>query len=701
VISLISAVFHFSEFELDPARYELRKRGRRIKLQRIPMELLLVLAKHQGELVLRSDLARIWAPENPPDVEHGINTAVGKIRRALGDNADRPHFIETVPGKGYRFIAKISEPEETPPPVGEPSIPTPDPVEKTDWKQIRFAASAVAALGLTLACGVWLWRNVSAGSPAMSVAPFTALPGSESDPSFSPDGSRVAFAWAADGDASRICIKAVAGGTEKELTAPDGADSNPAWSPDGNWIAFLRTGRSATSLVVVSTSGTNERRLQVLSSTATRSRIAWTPNGTAVAVADSDPPGSPTAIFIISADSGRKRRITEPAPPSQGDGSPVFSPDGKKMAFIRNAGSLQIGSVYVLPVDRSGGPLADPTEVATTRRDLTSVAWSAGGRFLIGSATGGLVRFPATGGAADPLPFQDATDPSVSPDGRRIVYTRHVEETAIYRLPGPGWPGTMSNLIASSRFNGSPKYSPDGSQIVFMSNRTGVDELWITNGDGRNPRPLTAFRRATLGSPRWSPDGKEIAFDSTVDGHAKIYVIPAGTGSPRRVTFGPSTDVRPSWSHDGASIYFASDSGGAWQIWKTSRTTGKPVQVTRGGGREAFEDPDGRFLYYVKAAPTAGIWRMSLPGGPAEQITQDGVQGEWAVGRRGLYYRNRRNQLEMLVLSTGDRIPLPEPALPPSRSSGGLLAVGPDDRWILVTVRVRSESDLSIVENFR
>jgi Tol biopolymer transport system component/DNA-binding winged helix-turn-helix (wHTH) protein len=699
VLSLFVVVFRFSEFELDPVRYELKKRGRRIKLQRIPMELLLILAKHRDELVLRRDLAQVWSSGNPPDVEHSINTAVGKIRQALGDDVDHPHFIETVPGKGYRFIAKITGPEDAPP-VRQQLVPVSDPAEKVERKQIGFPAPALAALGLMLVCGVWLWRSVSARPPAMRVAPFTALLGSESDPAFSPDGSRVAFAWAADGEASRICIKAVAGGAEKDLTPADGIDSNPAWSPDGTRIAFLRTGRGVTSLMVIHPSGTNERHLQSLSSP-TRSRIAWTPDGTAVAVVDSDPPGSPPAIFVVSADSGRKRRITTPTSSSQGDRSPVFSPDGKRMAFIRNAASFQIGAVYVAPIDRSGKPLAGPTEVATTRRDLTSVVWSADGRFLVGSVIGGLVRFPAGGGAAEPLPFQDATDPSVSPDGRRIVYTRYVEETAIYRLPGPGWQGTVLNLIASSRFNGSPKYSPDGSQIVFMSNRTGVDQLWTTNSDGQNPRPLTAFGRATLGSPRWSPDGKEIAFDSTIDGHARIYLIPAGTGPPRRLTFGPSSDVRPSWSHDGRWIYFGSDRGGAWQIWKTAPGGGEPVQVTRGGGREAFEDPSGKFLYYVMNAPATGIWRMSPSGGPAEQITRDGMQGEWAVGAHGLYFRNHLNQLEMLDLSTGTGIPLPALPLPLSRGSGGLLAVGPDDRWILVTLRVRTESDLSIIENFR
>jgi hypothetical protein len=123
--------------------------------------------------------------------------------------------------------------------------------------------------------------------------------------------------------------------------------------------------------------------------------------------------------------------------------------------------------------------------------------------------------------------------------------------------------------------------------------------------------------------------------------------------------------------------------------------------VTHDGGREAFEDANGKFLYYVKAAPTSGIWRLPLAGGRAELVCPDGVQGQWGVGRRGLYYLNGQNQLELLELSTENRLPIPTPGLPMGKGSGSLLGIAPDDRWIPVTIRVRSESDLSMVENFR
>ena len=267
-------------------------------------------------------------------------------------------------------------------------------------------------------------------------------------------------------------------------------------------------------------------------------------------------------------------------------------------------------------------------------------------------------------------------------------------------MPGPGRLGPIAKLIASSRFNGAPKYSPDGKHIVFMSNRSGVDELWVTDSEGQKARQLTSFGRATVGSPRWSPDSRWIAFDSTAEGQAEIYVITAESGKPRRITSGNSSDVRPSWSHDGKWIYFGSNRGGAWEIWKVSPKGGAPQPVTHDGGREAFEDPDGHFLYYVKAPPTLGIWRTPAAGGRPERVCEEGWQGHWEIGRRGLYYLDSENQVGVRDLATGVRIAIPTPGLPAS-APGGLLGISPGDRWVLVTMQVQSETDLSLVRNFR
>jgi len=690
----------FGEFELDPVRYELRKRGRRVKLQRLPMELLLLLARHPGELMLRGDLSRAWSSEDPAVVGGSINTAVRKIRQALGDHAEHPRFVETVAGKGYRFIAEVSESAQQP--VEGCAAPGPATAigSLAKRRHVPFAKYAIAVLGAAGFGAAVLWIGTRVQAP-MRVLPFTELPGSQSTPAFSPDGGRVVFAWADESQGQHLYIKPVTGASEMQLTKSPGLDSNPTWSPDGRLIAFLREdGRRPPELITIPASGGAERKILTFSSQ-NPSPLSWSADGRALAFADSDPPQASPAIFLASLDSGQQRRLTTPPASSRGDWHPVFSPTGDRLAFVRNAGSLQIGTLYLLPVDRSGAALGEPIPIRTDRRDLRGIAWSADGRSLVCAAAGGLVRIPIGGGTARPLPFLDAVEPAVAPRGDRMVYDRLFEETAIFRVPGPRHSGTISRLIASRRLNGAPKYSPDGTRILFVSERTGFDELWLTDSEGQNARQLTSFGRATLGSPRWSPDGRFIAFDSTAEGPAKIYLMAVGAGTPRRITSGGSSDVRPSWSHDGAWIYFGSNRSGAWEIWKISTQGMTLVQVTHDGGREAFEDADGRFLYYVKAAPTPGIWRIPLSDGPAAPVSDKGVQGQWGIGRRGVYYLNGQDKLEMLEFSTDARVTIPTPGLTLGKGSGGLFGVAPDDSWILVTVRVRSESELSIVDNFR
>src|SRR6266850_6399860 len=110
---MLPALFKFGDFELDCPRYELRRKGHPLKLEKIPMELLLFLAESNGRLVSREEIEkRLWGKEVFVDAEHGINTAIRKIRQVLGDDSEHPRFVQTVQRKGYRFIAEVTRIEE-------------------------------------------------------------------------------------------------------------------------------------------------------------------------------------------------------------------------------------------------------------------------------------------------------------------------------------------------------------------------------------------------------------------------------------------------------------------------------------------------------------------------------------------------------------------------------------------------------------
>jgi len=183
--------FKFSEFELDRDRFELRCNGRVVKIERIPMELLILLAEKDGNVVTRPEIAaRLWGKDVFVDTEHGINTAIRKIRSALQEDATQPRFVQTVPGKGYRFVAVASNgkaqalaslPEE-----GGTGSSEGEPTEPRRWWQI--AGVAILLLGVAavlLAFHARRFRNrtaVSNEAPrirSIAILPLVNLSGDE------------------------------------------------------------------------------------------------------------------------------------------------------------------------------------------------------------------------------------------------------------------------------------------------------------------------------------------------------------------------------------------------------------------------------------------------------------------------------------------------------------------------------------------
>jgi TolB-like protein/DNA-binding winged helix-turn-helix (wHTH) protein len=185
---------HFDEFELDPSRFELRRNGRVLKLERIPMELLLLLAEKEGSVVTRQEIIdRLWGKDVFVDTEHGINTAIRKIRQALKDDPERPRFVQTVTGKGYRFVAEKNgakpEPPQamegrTPRPPSSPEVPGRS-LTTTDTTEIKpapvssqkFKAAAAIALFLFAAFAItFLFRNRIFPSRAAQIHSIAVIP---------------------------------------------------------------------------------------------------------------------------------------------------------------------------------------------------------------------------------------------------------------------------------------------------------------------------------------------------------------------------------------------------------------------------------------------------------------------------------------------------------------------------------------------
>ncbi|MGE0132973.1 MAG: protein kinase [Blastocatellales bacterium] len=569
---------------------------------------------------------------------------------------------------------------------------------RMNW--LGWAGWGLALLFMIAAIGPWL-SHFRRPFTSPRVVPFTSFPGQKSTPVFSPDGNQIAFIWdGGDGARERgVYVKLIGEG------APLRVASNPgfqlAWSPDGRSVAFDRAGNDGGIFTAPATGGP-ERRLTELGGS-----FAWAPDQKTLAVARRNSPQEPSSIVLVTLETGATRKLTNPPAGSVGDQSPVFSPDGQKLAFLRSPGT-QVGDIYVVPI--TGG---EPQRLTSDNLYLSGgLAWTTDGREIVFSSTRGglptLWRVQAAGGKLRRVMGigEYALQPTVARTGDRLAYLYRKTDTNIWRAPGPlsTSPTTEpTRLVASTREEYSPQFSPDGNRIAFVSDSSGSREIWVCDSDGSHPVQLTNFGGSHTGSPRWSPDGRQIAFDSRPAGLSSIYVISAAGGSPRQLTDGKSENVLPSWSRDGRWIYFGSRRSGDWQIWRMTVTGEQAEQVTKNGGYEAFEAADGKTLYYAKREP--GIWRLSLVGGEETRIIEQGKWNYWALLEQGICFLDQRAlpqpTLEFYNFATSKITTFSR--IERARAFGSLLGLSAsaDGRWVLYWQVDESDNDIMLVENFR
>jgi len=573
---------------------------------------------------------------------------------------------------------------------------------------LAFAVAVVALVGL-------IAHRFSSESPApaLRIVPVTSFQGFELQPALSPEGNQVAFVWNQEkGDLGDIWIKLVDAGTPFQLTKGPANDTNPAWSPDGRQVAFLRQFAESVGVYVIPALGGPEVKLGEAYPKDDCRSLDWSPDGKFLAVTDRKEdrkePWEPSSIYLISKETGERRRLTTPPPQSRGDGGLAFSPDGKTLAFTRTA-AMGSDEIYLAPVGGGEAKL-----LTSDNRWIRGLDWTADGREIVFSSnrgrTFGLWSIPVSGGA--PKPFvtvgQDAFYPAIARVQNHLVYVRVSQDSNLWRTEVKSSTGSGNPpipLIASTELDSSPQYSPDGKKIVFSSKRSGSSEIWVCNSDGSTPIQLTGFGGAGVGTPRWSVDGSRIVFDSTQAGQSDIYAINSEGGMPQRLTEDAAEDIRPSWSRDGRWIYFGSNRSGDWQIWKFPAAGGQAAQVTKQGGREAIESPDGRFVYYFKGGSGSyGIWRIPVEGGEEALVLDQAFQGKWAILDHGIYFAKQQAKIGPAIqfFSFATRqvtqvAVLEKPLIqgPPA------LAVSPDGRWLLYAQLDQSGSDVMLVENFR
>ncbi|MCI0525068.1 MAG: DPP IV N-terminal domain-containing protein, partial [Acidobacteria bacterium] len=687
--------------------------------------------ERHGRLVEKEELFQAVWPDTIVE-ESNLSSNIALIRKALGDGEKGLKFIETVPKRGYRFVAEVREMGAEQVEIAEASArndeaeaqPGSWSSKATGYKKGALIALVASVIGLGgIAFGLYKFVNQSQSKSSHvepRIIPFTSFPSNELDPSFSPDGNQIAFAW--DGEKSGnydIYVKQIGTDALLRLTTSPATDRNPIWSPDGRYIAFSRFSKeSGAGLYLIPSLGGAERKIterRIIYESAAMITFnlyiaGWAPDGEWLAIADNTLAEEAPGIFLVARETGERRRLTSPPAGSLGDGYPAFSPDGRTVAFARNTGG-GMDELYLSPV--AGG---EARRLTFDNAFAINPVWISEGREILfysnrGGGINSLWKIPATGGTPQRLETaaQGLSSFSLARQGNRLAWSQRADDNNIWRIEMAATTTAKqapTMLISSTRQEYSAQFSPDGQKIVFASNRSGSFEIWVCSSDGQRPAQLTAFNHSVAGSPRWSPDGRQIAFDARPEGNADIYVITAEGGQPRRLTTEDSADNVPSWSRDGQWIYFCSNRSGSLQIWKMPAAGGQAVQITHQGGFDNVESPDGQYLYYAKGRGVPGIWRIPVAGGEETSVLKHhraGINRQWAVTEKGIYFTTTetpdRPLIEFFSFATGKVTTVATLAKTIYPISG--LAVSPDGRWLIWPQLDQVGSDIMLMENFR
>lgn len=603
-----------------------------------------------------------------------------------------------------------------------PAVPVPAGTRPLVSRRGRIAAALLVLI--VAASGFVVHRLIDGGSEPMRLLTVTSLPGSEEDPALSPDGNFVAFSWtgATPDDAEDIWIKAVDGDAVRQLTnTPGTIEKYPVWSPDGRYIAFTRIQGGRGSVFMVSALGGPERLIADRGSDAT-----WLPDGRSLVMGLRTPSGRFTLVHHVL-DTGARRQLTE-APQGFVYTHPRVSPDGTTLAFSQ-AGEGR-AALFVMPV--AGG---EPTRLGDWTSGLIGgLTWTPDGReILFGRPEMSgrqIVRVTVNdSGPARSVSIvpHGAVGPAVSglrAGGSYRLAVASGQPDVGLRMVDLGAPRQGRTITAESPFCDATRmdvpgpFSVDGTQVAFVSDRSGSQQVWVAARDGSALHSVTRLQDATVNLGSWSPDGRWLVFDATIAGNTDLYLAPVDGGPVKRLTDGKSAEIDPEWSRDGRWIYYSSNESGPSTIWRMPADGGARQQLTSEVGYEPRESVDGQSLYFIDKGSQYGMGTIAtlrmipLAGGPGRVVYNGVTPGAWNVTELGIVFvavrpygvdRSREpDVVEVLDLAENRVRPLGEMAFRISPfGSDRFLTVSRDGRWALASHIDRWDRDILVVDNFR
>ena len=584
----------FGLFEVDLQAGELWKAGHKIRLPAQPFKVLTILLEKSGEVVTREELQRrVWGANTNVDFERAVAGAINKVREALGDSAENPRFIQTLPKRGYRFIAPVSsahaappqgfapahhpletgthgtqgqaqdphlvvEPAFTPPPPSEANLPVEKPVllipkssvARPGWT-VRTLAVPILGVALfsSLMLALWLWKKQPETAPlridqlTSRGAISTGPPNLENLITLATDGNRILTSVTENGR-PRLSAISLSTGEVEPLALPQELASSSLADISKDGLRLLLKGHSSSaseqSIWIVPSSGGSALRVgNILAHDA-----SWMPDGTSILYANGDD------LAVVRLSDG----TSTPFAHLKGRAFWMrWSPDGKLVRFTLLDPVTHSSEIWEL---KAGG--GEPQPVRTPRTTQVSACcgtWTADGSAFVMQAGDNLWQLKGLGRNSTLTQLTNGPLRFLSPvpdrSGSRVFFVGLDQPLGMQQLGGAeGFHPAPSFLTNANRVD----FSRDNAWVAWTDND---EKLWRARAaDGSDKVQLTPGYLEVF-MAHWSPDGKKLAVMAREPGKVwRTYLVDADGGTPEPLLNENRNAADPGWSADGKSLVF-------------------------------------------------------------------------------------------------------------------------------------------------